>query len=139
MNKIVTFFREYSLAKFLIPAGLMLIIFGSIMLIINTKNSNYIETESTITKVILEQEAYTDTDGNFVEATYNVNLKYTVNGKEYHAQLGGVSNYKVGEKMTIYYNPDNPNQITQTKSLLLPIIIIIAGIISFISVFITKK
>ena len=35
---------------------------------------------------------------------------------------------KTKEKMTIYYNPDDPNMITQSKSLLIPLAIIAGGI-----------
>jgi hypothetical protein len=34
--------------------------------------------------------------------------------------------------MDIYYNPKDPNQITQTKSLILPSVIIFAGIASLV-------
>ena len=39
-----------------------------------------------------------------------------------------MSEYKEGEKMKIYYNPSDPSQITQTKSLLIPMIMIAGGI-----------
>ena len=34
--------------------------------------------------------------------------------------------------MTIYYNPADPNEITQTKSLIVPIIIIAVGIAALV-------
>ena len=80
----------------------------------------------------LSQEEYTDIDGNRVDATYNVTVKYTVDGKEYDAKLDDVSEYNVGDKMKIYYNPKDPSQITQTKSLIIPIVIVVAGIISLV-------
>ena len=133
MDKIATFFRESSIAKFLIPLGLMLFIFGIVIFIINTGNKDYVEVESVVSNVVLTQEAYTDVDGTFVEASYDVSVKYTVDGNEYESVLSGLSKYNIGDKMTIYYNPENPNQITQTKSLILPIIMIIAGIIAFVA------
>ena len=132
MNKVVTFFRESSVARFFIPAGLILIIFGVIVFIINTKNSNYVQIEATVSNVQIEEEAYIDNDGNHVEATYSISVKYTVDGKEYEAELGGLSKYNVGDKMKIYYNPSDPSQITQTKSLILPIVIIVAGVAALV-------
>ena len=103
------------------------------MFIINTKNSDYIKTESVVSKVEVAQEAYVDADGNHVEATYDISVKYTVDGKEYEAELNGLSERKTGDRITIYYNPSDPSQITQTKSLLLPIAIILGGIVAFVS------
>lgn len=131
MNKIFTFMRESSTARFLIPFGLILIIFGVIMFVINTKNQDYIKTIATISNVELIEETHSDIDGNQVEATYSVTLKYNVDGEEYSSTLDNVSKYNIGDKMTIYYNPDDPVQITQTKSLILPIVIMIGGVVSF--------
>ena len=128
MDKIITIIRESRVARFLIPAGLILIICGIIFLNATNKSKDFIKTESTVTKVILEQEAFTDDKGERTEATYIVNVKYTVNGKEYEAELGGMSEYKEGQKITIYYNPSDPGQITQTKSPVIPIVMIAGGI-----------
>ena len=130
MNSMATFFRESRTARFFIPAGIILIIFGIFMFIVNNNNKNYVEVESTVTSVNIDQEAYIDVDGNQVEATYTVNLKYNVDGKEYTGDLSGVSKYNIGDKIKIYYNPDDPTQITQTKSLILPIVIVVAGLSS---------
>jgi len=132
MNKLITFFRESSLARFLIPSGLLFMIFGVIFLVININNQDYVKTEATVSKVELEQEAYIDSVGDMVEATYKVSIKYTVDGTNYEEELGGLSQYKIGDKMTIYYNPSNPNQITQTKSLIIPVVIIISGLAAFV-------
>jgi preprotein translocase subunit SecD len=102
------------------------------MFVINNNNQNYIEIEAIVSNVKLSQEEYTDIDGNRVDATYNVTVKYTVDGKEYDAKLDDVSEYNVGDKMKIYYNPKDPSQITQTKSLIIPIVIVVAGIISLV-------
>jgi len=130
MNKIFNFMRESSTARFFIPAGILLIIFGIFMFIINNNNRDYIQIEAIVSKVELLEDEMTDADGNRIEATYRVNLKYTVDGKEYEETLDNVSKYNVGDKMKIYYNPKNPSQITQTKSLIFPVIIVILGIAS---------
>ena len=130
MNKTVSFMRESSVARFLLPVGIMLIIFGVVMFVINNKNQDYIKIEATVIDVKEEEDIVTDGDGNHTNITYNVTLNYTVDDKEYTGTLDNVSKQKVGDKMVIYYNPKDPNQITQTKSLILPIIIIVAGIAS---------
>ena len=132
MNKIVTLIRESSIARFLIPAGLMLIIGGIIFLNAVNNSKDYIKTEATVTKAVLEQEAYTDGNGDRVEATYVISLKYTADGKEYESELSGLPEYKEGKKLTVYYNPADPVQITQINSPLVPIIILAAGIAALI-------
>lgn len=131
MNKIFVFMRESSTARFFIPVGILLIIVGMIVFNINMNNQNYIKTEAIVSHVELLEESYTDSDGNQFEATYSVTVKYTVDEKEYTSSLDNVSKYNIGDKITIYYNPKDPSQITQTKSLILPIVIIIVGIASF--------
>ena len=128
MNKLFSFMREYSLARFLVPAGIMLIIFGVVMFVISNKNQDYIKIEATVANVMEEQETNVDGDGTYTTTVYNVTVNYTVDEKEYTQTLDNVSKHKVGDKMIIYYNPKDPNQITQTKSLILPICITIGGI-----------
>ena len=139
MNKFATFFRESGPARFFIPIGLILIIFGIVVFIINNKNQNYIQVDAVVSKTELVEEAHTDEEGNTVDATYKVYVKYTVNDTEYEEELGEISGYKENDKITIYYNPDNPKQITQTKSYILPIIIIIGGCVSLVGGIISAK
>ena len=110
----------------------MLTIFGVIVFITSLNNQNYIRIEATVTNVTMEQEVRTDADGNYIEETYNVNLSYEVDGKEYTGELLNVNKCKKGDKMTIYYDPENPENITQSKSLVLPAVLIVLGIISLV-------
>ena len=128
MNKIITIIRESALARFLIPAGVILIVFGVIFFNASQQNQHYQETEAQVTSVVLEEAASTDASGNRTEATYLLGLTYTVDGKAYETDLSGMSKYEVGDRITIYYDPADPNQITQTKSLIIPLIIIAGGI-----------
>ena len=128
MNKIITIIRESAPARFLIPAGVILIVFGVVFFGASKRNQHYQETEARVTGVVLEEAASTDATGNRTEATYLLSLKYTVDGKEYEADLSGMSKREVGDRITIYYDPADPNQITQTKSLIIPLVIIAAGI-----------
>ena len=128
MNKIITIIRESAAARFLIPIGITFIVFGVVFFGASKQNQHYQETEARVTSVVLEEEASTDATGNRTEATYLLGLRYTVDGKEYEADLSGMSKHEAGDRITIYYDPADPNQITQTKSLIIPLIIIAGGI-----------
>ena len=128
MNKIFAFMRESSVARFFIPVGIILIVFSVILFVITSQNQDYIKIEATVIDVEEEEELNTDADGTYTTTVFNVKLRYTVNEKEYTQTLDNVAKQKVGDKMVIYYNPDNPNQITQTKSYILPIVLLIAGL-----------
>ena len=132
MNKLAIFLRESVTARFFIPLGLILIVVGIVTFVINKENQNYIKTEAIISNTELVEEEHLDTNGDVVEATYKVYVKYTVDDKEYDEELGELTDIKIGEKITIYYNPQDPSKITQTKSLILPIILVIGGIASLI-------
>lgn len=132
MNKIIMFFRESITARFFIPLGIILIVFGVIIFGINKENQNYIKTNAIVSRMDLVRESYIDENHNEVEATYNVYVKYSVDGKEYEEELGELSGYKENQEITIYYNQDDPVKITQTKSLVLPIVMILFGFVSFV-------
>ncbi len=131
MNNIATLFRESALARFLIPGGLILAVCGMIFFHISKQQQDYIETESTVTGIELEQEAHTDANGHHADATYTLTVKYTVDGKEYESELFGMGKQDVGDKIKIFYNPADPSQITQSKSLIVPIIMVAVGAAAF--------
>lgn len=128
MNKIITIIRESALARFLIPAGIILIVFGVVFFGASKRNQHYKQTSAQVTSVMLEEAASTDVNGNRTEATYTLGIRYTVDGKEYENDLSGMSKREAGDRIVIYYDPDDPNMITQTKSLIIPLVIIAAGI-----------
>ena len=132
MNKIIMLFRESIIARFFMPLGIILIVIGVIIFGINKENQNYIKTNAIVSRMDLVRESYIDENHNEVEATYNVYVKYSVDGKEYEEELGELSGYKENQEITIYYNPDDPVKITQTKSLVLPIVMILFGFVSFV-------
>ena len=132
MNSIATFLRESRTARFLIPLGVILIVFSIFLFIIQDHNKNYIATEGVVSKTELAEQAYTDTDGNYVEATYKVYVKYTAEGKEYEEVLGELSGYKKGDKIKITYNPEDPSQISQPSSLIFNIILLAGGIAALV-------
>lgn len=130
MNSIFKFFRDYSTARFFIPLGIILIIIGGFMFISVNNTKNYIKTSAVVSKTELYEEEYYDGDTHH-EATYNIYVKYNVDGKEYEEEYGVFSGYKKGDKVTISYNPTNPSEIAQPISIVLPIALLIGGIVSF--------
>ena len=110
MNKLATFFRETSAGRFLIGAGIILIIFGCIVRSIAKDTSNYTRTDAIVTQTELSQEADEEED---TEALYTVDVKYTVDGVEYEEEYGEFAGYKEGDQVTIAYNPKNPREIAQ--------------------------
>ena len=120
-------------ARFLIPLGIALIIFGVFAFISNGKTKDYPKTEAVVSRVELYEEATTDVDGNPVEATYTVYVKYTVDGVEYEEEYGVFSGFKEGDKKTIVYNPENPKEISDPPSLILAIGLLVGGIVSLVA------
>lgn len=133
MNNISTFFRESSFGRFFIPLGLILIVFSIFFFITADHNKNYVATDGIVSRVELVEDEHTDVDGNHVEATYRVFVKYTVDGEEYDEELGELSGIKVGDKIKITYNPENPREISQPIGMILPIILLLAGIAALVS------
>ena len=132
MNNIATFLRESRVARFLIPLGIILIIFSVFLFINKDQTRNYVKMEAVVSKTELVEEAHTDADGTSVEATYKVYVKYTVDGKEYDEELGELSGYKKGDKITISYNPENPSQISQPVSMIFSIALLCGGIAALV-------
>ena len=132
MQRVAKFFRDSYLARFLIPVGLILIVVSIFVFIFVDNTKGYVKTEAVVSNMVLVEEEYTDIDGNFHDAVYTVTVKYTVNGTEYENELGDYSNLHVGDKITIAYNPSNPNDICQPSGIILPIILLVAGIASTI-------
>lgn len=132
MNNIATIFRESRVGRFFVPLGIILIAVGVVLFVINDHHKDFIKTEATVTKTELYEESYTDAEGNYFDETYKVYVKYTVDGKEYEEELGILSNVKVGDKKTIVYNPNNPTEISEPVGLILPIVVLVAGIASLV-------
>ena len=137
MNGITRFFRESMTARFCIPVGIILIIFSIFMFFSDNKTKNYPKVEAVVSKTELYEEATTDAEGNHVDAVYDVYVKYTVDGVEYEEGIGLFSDFKVGDKKTFVYNPDNPKEISSPPNLLFTIVffglgvgLLVGGIIS---------
>jgi len=132
LNGVARFFRESFWFRTLIPLGLVLIVMSILLFCGVFNNANYIKTDAVVSRTELYEEAYTDEQGEQHEATYRVFVQYTVNGVEYESELGIFSGYNVGRRVKIAYNPNNPTQISQPMGLVLPIILVVAGVASIV-------
>ena len=125
--------RLFYLLFFLL--GLATLCFGVYMRFF--ENNGYVKTTAIITQI---DETYTGTDSDgHSEYDYDVYVDYTVDGKEYHGKSDLYqSNYEEGKEITIYYNPENPEEIHgdgKTFGLYLmiagPVVMIIMAIMFF--------
>ena len=128
LNKFAKFNRAFSLALFMLPTAVILIVFGCLSIGPVAKRLNYPQTEATVTKAELYEEAYYDSDNTYHDATYTIFVKYTLDGQEYEEEYGVFPKMNEGDKVTINYNPDDYRDIGQPHSMLLPYGIIAAGV-----------
>ena len=63
----------------------------------------------------------------------HVYVKYKIDSKEFNGELDKSSSYRINDKITIYYNPDNPYEIRTSKEMNFSGIVIIMVGISIIS------
>lgn len=127
MNKLAAFMRDYSTARFFIPLGIILLVFGIFFFGSVQRTKNFPKTEGVVTRTELAEEAYTDREG-YHEATYTVYVKYTVDGKDYETDYGVFPQMKVGDKVSVAYNPADPSDMTQPHSIWIPIGFIAGGL-----------
>lgn len=129
MDRIINFLRGYAFSKFFIPLGIILLVFTVVFFNSVTTRKGYPQTEATVSRVeLFEEEHYVD--GTKHEATYTVFVKYTINGKQYEEEYGVVHKMDVGDIVKIDYNPDDPRDISQPHTIVLPIVFAAAGIIA---------
>ena len=115
MKKFIQLMQMTTFGRFLLPAGIILLIFGLVSFGSIKDARNYIQTDAVISKAELYQEAY-DKNGEHHEAEYDVYVKYTVNGRTYESELGILSGVKVGDAMKVYYNPADPSEVVQMRN-----------------------
>ena len=123
-NKLARFFRNSGPMRFFVPLGLILIIFG-IVLLRNTP-AQYQQTQGVITNV----SAYQDED----DTLYDVDFDYTVDGKKYSSTFFGEKDTpSIGDTVTVYYNPDQPESTSNTKHTgIISIAMIAAGAVALV-------
>ena len=121
-NKFARLMRNTGPARFFIPVGVILIIFGIILLSFNT--AKYVETTGKITSV----EKLQHEEGE--AQAYEVKAKYTVNGTEYETTLSNLTGeFKEGDDIKIFYDPMNPEKATNSKisGFIGPVVIVVGA------------
>ena len=101
--------RSWSRLFFLIPFTLILLVMAVVLSPVMTKG--YLETEGTVTKV--EKEITYDAD-NTKRETYETTFTYTVDGVDYEQSFSLNGPKEIGSKITVYYNPDKPANVSSS-------------------------
>lgn len=109
-NKFAKFMRNTGVARFLVPFGIVMIVFGAIMSGFNTDTF-----EETVGKVTDVYEHIDATDQG-KEKKYDISFSYTVGGKQYDGLFADMpEEMKVGDDIKVYYDPADPNRATNAK------------------------
>lgn len=125
--------RPRSFTWLFIVFGLIFAIIGGVLAFTsNNKAKTFKEVEAAITSIV---ENSSD--------SYTTYVDYEVDGVQYsHVALDTYSsNYFVGKKITIYYNPSNPNEITDlnTTSVVAYIFIGIGSVVAIVGIILTVR
>ena len=108
VNKFARFMRNTGPARFFLPLGIILIIFGVLLTVF--KSDNYVETVGKVVSV----EEVTNADN---QTEYDIKLTYTVDGKDYETTFPNMpKSAKEGDEIKVFYNPDDPEQTTNSKT-----------------------
>ena len=124
-NKLARFMKATGKMRFFIPVGILLIVMGILMLSMTPKE--YGETTGVITAV----NEYTGTDAdNHAVTLYEAEFTYSVDGKEYQNSFPDYPEPpEIGAEIPVYYNPDNPESVSNSKNTgVISIAMIAAGV-----------
>ena len=104
-NKFARFMRNSGPARFLIPLGIVLIVFGFLTRGFNTEN--FVETVGKVTAV----EEHSEVIDGKEEKQYDATVSFTADGKPYETVFPNLLNEpKVGEDIKVLYDPADPNR-----------------------------
>ncbi|MBR5380009.1 MAG: DUF3592 domain-containing protein [Clostridia bacterium] len=118
-NRIARIMRNTGPARFFVPLGIILIVFGIIVMGFNT--DDYTLTMGTITAV-------TESVTQEGQKEYDVRFTYDADGKTYEGTFAGLpGDFSVGNGIKVYYDPQDPEKITNSKLGFLPPIMIALG------------
>ncbi|MBR4655565.1 MAG: DUF3592 domain-containing protein [Oscillospiraceae bacterium] len=132
-NKFARFLRNTGPARFFVPLGIILIVVGILLMTHNT--DNYLETVGKVTEV---QGELNDENSK----VYDTSFTYTVDGKEYTGVFEDLSKeYNPGDEIKVFYDPEDPDQITNAKlgGIIAPILIGVGVLAMVFGVFRTVK
>ena len=87
-----------------------------------------VETEATVVEINEDYDSINET------TTYEVFVDYEVDGKQYtHAEYGSyTTGMKVGDKVTVEYNPEDPSDVQAPGADNIPYIILAVGAVAVI-------
>ncbi len=134
MNKVGKIARADSMITFCIVfslAAIFLLGVGAFCFVATVQSQNYIETEATVQKTLYVTP---DEDND----SYTVEITYMVGGREYVNQLTLSTEPAPGTKVTVKYNPDDPEQIG-SGDYLMAIILLILGAACVVAVVVRIK
>ena len=125
--------RNTGPARFFIPFGIILIVFGIILM--GFKTDAYLEAVGKVTSVTKDINAENTT-------VYDVAFTYTVDGREYAGVFEDHTDKpSEGDEIKVYYNPEDPSQITDSKlgGIIAPVMIGVGALALIFGVFRTVK
>ncbi len=125
MNRIANILRRLSV----VIIGVVIVVFGIVT--VSQHTENYLEATAKVTKVT--DLPYDEDDG----IRYDVEFTFTVDGKEYTGVLSNMSGvYQVGEDITVFYDPSDPNRTSTTKAgnIIGPIMIGVGALVAVVGV-----
>ena len=133
-NKFARFMRDTGPARFFVPAGVILIVVGIILLTMSS--GNYVETTAKVTEVS-EVKPIDPND----PTEYEIKFEFVADGKTYKNSFQLSKQYHPGDEITIYYDSANPISVSNTKNgNLIGVIMIAVGAVAIVGgVFITIK
>lgn len=91
----------YIMKAFMWVIGFAALGYGIYFLSINT--SNWPQTEAVVTS---SERSTSDDSGNY---TYNTSYEFEVDGVMYEASVNDYTEYAKGDKITVYYDPNDPS------------------------------
>lgn len=105
------------------------IVFLGVGIFFTVRNKNYVETTAVITDI--------QTRGAGDDEDHDVYVSYNVDGQEYSALSDTYSStYFEGKEISVFYNPDNPQEIHGDSKLLGIIMMAVGGVLMAITVII---
>ena len=132
MNKMASFMRATYIGRALIPIGLILMVVSIFVFRSVDHTRDFKKTEAVVSRLEHAEDEYTDDQDQHHDATDTVYVKYTADGKEYEEEFGVFSGYKVGDRVSICYNPMNPKEISSPTTIVFPIVMLGGGAAAFI-------
>ena len=127
LNRVAKAERDYYSGASFAFFGVIVIAFGILGLIVNNKRLDFPETNAEVTGVELQNEGYYSGD-TYNEATYYLDIRYTVDGQEYETTIDQQPKKEVGDTVRIDYDPSDPTQVGSHTAAWFPYIIIAAGV-----------